>query len=339
MNLQSGIIFVGILGCSTAIPGCGERSTPVAKTADGASSFAQTAERGAVRMTITVDKREITLVERFNLTVEVVAAPGIDVEMPRFGEHESDFSIRDLREYPAASFEGGRRWRQEYRLDAFLAGEHEIPEMTARFTDRRVGEAAPVEAEVTVNEFTVTVRSQVAAELDPAAFRDIKGPVPLPLHRSLAWVIGGGLVTLVGSTLVLIWTHRLRSQEAPKAAISPHAWAIGRLQKLVDDQLVERALVREFYCRLSMIVRGYIERRFGATALKRTTEEFMQEAQDASKLPVDCREAVGSLLKGCDMVKFALQAPHTDETNVALSTARDFVDQSAASESHRTTAL
>jgi hypothetical protein len=58
-------------------------------------------------MSIAVNKREITLVERFKLTVEVVAARGVDVEMPRFAERVSGLAIRDHCEYPAESFEGG----------------------------------------------------------------------------------------------------------------------------------------------------------------------------------------------------------------------------------------
>ena len=319
------------------LPGCGDESRPV-EEGDQAGSFVQTAERGPVRMTITVNKREITLVERFTLTVEVVASRGIDVEMPRFNERQSGLAIRDHCEYPAESFEGGWRWREEYRLDAFLFGQYTIPKMTATFIDRRVAEALPVEAEVTVNEFTVTVRSQVKAKLDPTLFRDIKGPVPLPFDRSWAWGTSSGLAGVVVVTLVVIWVVRHRSREAPEAVTSPHEWALGQLQNLADEQLIERGLVHEFYFRLSMILRQYIERRFDVTALKRTTEEFMLETPGGPKLPVDFHATIGSFLRACDMVKFAQHAPHANEINEALNTARDFVNQSADNESQWMTA-
>lgn len=306
--------------------------------ADQPGSLVWTAERGPVRMTIAVNRGEIALVERFKLTVEVVAARGIDVEMPRFGERVSGLAIRDYCEYPAESFEGRWRRRREYRLDAFLPGEYTIPEMTATFVDRRASEDAPAEAEVTVNEFTVAVRSQVEGELDPLVFRDIKGPVPLSSDRSWTWGTGGGLVVVVVLALVVIWVIRHRSREAPETVISAHEWALGQLQSLVDEQLVEHGFVHEFYFRLSMIVRRYIERRFDVTAMNRTTEEFVLETQGRPKLPVDYHGTVGSFLRACDMVKFARHAPHVREINEALNTARDFVDQSARNESQWMTA-
>jgi hypothetical protein len=210
--------------------------------------------------------------------------------------------------------------------------------MTAIFVDWRAGEDAPAEAEVTVNEFTVTVRSQVEGELDPLVFRGIKGPVPLSSDRSWAWGTSGGFAGVFVLTLVTVWVFRRRRREAPEAMISPREWALGQLQNLIDDRLIGRGLVHEFYFRLSMIVRRYIEWRFDMTALKRTTEEFMLETQGAPKLPVDYHGTVGSFLGACDMVKFAQHAPHADEIKEALNTARDFVDQSAENESQRMTA-
>jgi len=289
-------------------------------------------------MTIAVNKREIALVERFKLTVEVVAEDAIEVEMPRLDERMTGLAIRDLREYPAESFEGGWRQRHEYRLDAFLCGEYTIPAMTAKVVDRRWDADAPTETAVTVNEFTVAVRSPVEGELDPTVFRDIRGPVSLPFDRPWTLWMGSSVTGVGVLTLMVIWGFRHRRRETPEVALSPHEWALGQLQALVDDRLVERGRVHEFYFRLSLTVRRYIEWRFDLTAPKQTTEEFMLETQGGQKLPVEYCGTVGSLLRACDMVKFAQHAPHAEEINKALHTARDFVDRSAESESQWTTA-
>lgn len=325
-------------GCSAVVPGCGDENAPGEENRVRAGSFVQTAERGPVRMTIALDRLEITPAERFKLTVEVVAARGINVEMPRLGDRMSGLTIRDHCEYPDESYEGRWRRRREYRLDAFLPGEYTIPKMTATFVDGRAGDDAPAEAEVTVNEFIVVVVSQAEGKLDPLVFRNIKGPVPLSSDRAWAWGSGGGLAGAAVVTLVVLWVLRHRSREVPEKMISAHEWALRQLQGLVDDQLVERGLVDEFYFRLSMIIRRYVERRFGVRALNRTTDEFMLETQGGPTLSLDYHGTVGNFLRACDMVKFARHAPQAEEINEALKKARDFVDQSAENESQWMTA-
>jgi len=337
MISRCGVILLCTLGGLGALPGCGGEGVPVGEEQNRASPIVRTAQQGPVKMTVTVDKREITLSERFSFAVEVVAAGGVDVEMPRVGEGIGDLVVRDFREHPVEPFEGGWRRRQEYRLDAFLCGDYLIPELTARFTDRRAGENSAARAEVKVDEFTLTVRSQAEGELDTTAFRDIKGPVPLPENRSWSLGMAGGLVSVVVLTLGVLWTSRRRSRPAPKPVISPHQWALGRLQNLVDDQLIERGLVHEFYFRLSMIVRLYLERRFAVMAVERTTEEFIMETRESPKLPVEYHGMLGNFLGACDTVKYAQHLPHADKIKEALNTAREFVDQSAEKEPRRVT--
>ena len=307
---------------------------------DRAGPIVRVAQSGPMRMTITVNKREISLPERFELSVEVVAPHGVTVEMPPLGKHLGDLAIRDHREYPAEPVEGGWRRRQEYRLDAFVAGEHTVPELTARFIDQSAGEESLVESEVTVNEFTVTVTSLLEGEADPPEFRDLKGPVPLPADQSWAWIlwVGGGVAGAVVLTIVGVRVLRGPNRTTPEMVIPPHEWALDKLRGLIDEQLVERGLVHEFYFRLSMIVRRYIERRFDLMAPERTTEEFMLEVRGSPKLPTEYRAAVGAFLQACDTVKFARHAPPPDEISGTLDAARDFVVRSAETSPRQVTA-
>jgi hypothetical protein len=293
-------------------------------------------------MTVAVNKPEITLAERLRLTVETVAEEGVDVELPSLGSGATAFAVRDYREYPAEFVNG--RWlrRQEYVLDTFLSGELVIPAMTARFTDRRAGkeagQPAGVAATLTTDEFTVTVKSLWEGEFDPTAFRDIKGPVVLPADRTWIWWAGGGLAGGAALLAVVALVFRGRGRKTPEVVVPPHEWALCQLQALIDERLAERKLVGEFYFRLSMIVRRYIERRFDLMAPEWTTQEFMVQVQRGSKLPVEYRAVLGDFLQACDLVKFARYAPLADEIAATLSAARDFVERSAQSESRRVAA-
>ena len=331
MSWRSHAILVYALGFLAAFPGCRNDSAPTKGNTDPADAIVKTAEHGPVKVTIMVDRREITLDERFQLTVEVVAPRGIDVEMPRIGSLMTEFAIRDYREDHAEPAAMGRRWRREYRLDAFLVGEYTIPEMTVTYVDRRMDQEDPAEVTLTVDGFTVAVKSLMEGQPGPIAFRDIKGPVPLPPDRAGAWGwwASGGLAGMAGLILVAVRVLRRHYRETSEVVMAPGEWALRQLQDLIGQRLIERGFVREFYFRLSMIVRQYIAGRFGLHAAERTTEEFMLEARGNLNLPVEHRGTVGGFLEACDRVKFALHLPQTEEISGALEIARDLVDQPA----------
>lgn len=301
----------------------------------------KSAERGPVKMTVTADKSEITIAERLTLTIEVVAAEGVDVTMPEFGQELTQFVIRDFRDFPAEPFDGGRRWRQVYDLDVFLSGTYAVPGLTAQFIDRRKGHDAVIEGRLSTEGFEVTVASLLEGEFDPRAYNDIKGPVELPVDRTWAWAwwTGGGLAGAALMTAAIIWfMRRRRRAKAVEIVIPPHEWAFDQLQALIDEQLVENGRINEFYFRLSMIVRRYIELRYGMTAPEWTTEEFLVNVQRSDALSPEHRGMLGEFLQACDMVKFALYVPANSEIEQAFNAARDFVSQTTAAESAKVAA-
>jgi len=312
------------------VGGCDGGKESAEGTSAAVKPIVKTAERGPVKLTVSVDKNEISLADRLELTIEAEAADGVDVEMPQFGEQMDAFAIRDFRDYPAEAIDGGRLWRQTYELDVFVSGEYPVPEMTARFVDRR-DEDDVIEGEVTTEGFTVKVASLPEGEFDPTQFRDVKGPVELPIERTWLWVWWtiGGLVAVGVLAMGLVWFVRRLRREPPEVVIPAHEWAYDELQKLLDEQLIERGLVHEFYFRLSMIVRVYIERRFNLMAPEWTTQEFLIETQRSELLPYEHRSRLGEFLQACDMVKFALHRPGNVEIEQAFDAARDFVSETA----------
>ncbi len=317
--------------CVATLTGCEQSPQSSGEaTEDASQPVVKTTVKGPVTMTVSADKGELSLADRLHVTVEVTAEENVDVEMPAFGERFSEFSIRDFRDTSAEPIEGGRRWTQEYELDVFLSGDYTVPELTAMFTDRRDADDV-IESGVTSEEFTVTVKSLMEGEFDPTEFADIRGPVELPMERSRVWMwwVSGGLATVALAVLAVSMLMRRLRRPAPEVIISAHEWAFERLQALIDEQLVEKGQVHEFYFRLSMIVREYIERRFGLSAAEWTTEEFLVYVQRDPRLPADYRTMLGEFLLACDMVKFALYEPEAAEIERAFNAARDFVDQTA----------
>jgi hypothetical protein len=95
----------------------------------------------------------------------------------------------------------------------------------------------------------------------------------------------------------------------------------------VADDLVQKGRVREFYYRVSGIVRGYIERRFDIRAPEMTTEEFLASAASDRRFRTVVTEQLDCFLRACDLVKYACREPRSEESDTVLRTAGGFVER------------
>jgi len=91
--------------------------------------------------------------------------------------------------------------------------------------------------------------------------------------------------------------------------------------------LISKGQIKEYYYRLSNIVRHYIENRFKLMAPERTTEEFLAEMTVTERLTEDHKELVGNFLEHCDMVKFAAYGPDSREIENSFNSAKKLVDE------------
>jgi hypothetical protein len=104
-----------------------------------------------------------------------------------------------------------------------------------------------------------------------------------------------------------------------------HEIAYQRLQKLVAAKLVEKGMLREFYQRISDILRHYIEDRFDLMAPERTTEEFLFELSESNSLPQADKDSLAEFLTHCDLVKFAKHQPETKQIQRTFDLVKNFI--------------
>ena len=299
-----------------------------AQGAEGETTVVSSAQRGPVSLTVRADPDEITVGERLRLTLEVTAAEGVEVVMPRLEGAVGPFKIRSAHTPPDVP-EGGRRlFRHTYELDTFASGEVEIPAFTVEFTQRDPpGE--PVEAELTSDPLRVKVLSVLAAGEGESELRDIKGAVDVPGGWQRAWIWVAAAIGLVAAGLAaaVLLLRRRREKAVGERRVPPHEWALRELGRLEAERLIEAERFHAFYFRLSDIVRQYIERRFSIMAPERTTEEFLHEARRSALLAEEHKDLLARFLRAADLVKFARHEPSVDESREALAAARRFVEE------------
>jgi hypothetical protein len=169
-------------------------------------------------------------------------------------------------------------------------------------------------------------------DADLSAIKDIAPPVPL-LRRGIppwVWLVAsalGGVALLAGAW----WWYRRRQRAAavPLVQRPAHLLALAALEHLQRQDLIGQERIEEFYVRVSIILRRYVELRFGLRAPEQTTEEFLVSALATGGLIATHRDLLEAFLQHCDLVKFARHCPTPGAMEETLESAKTFVEHTA----------
>jgi len=288
---------------------------------------------GPVSVSVGVDRTEAHIGERIRYTVVAEAPAGTKVRMPAFGETLGGLTVCDSGvagpevppgEEPSSS--GKRVWKAWCLLTAYELKAFEIPAPVVEY-ESPDGTRGKVSGEPV----SVKIVSVLDSGEEMKDIRDIQGPVTIPAKRGWLYLllagVAAGVVLLV---LVIIILKRRRREEpvAPKPR-PPHEIALEELARLKASDLIAAGRVKEFYFRLTDIVRRYLENRFKLAAPERTTEEFLAMLADSQVLAPRHKELVAGFLRHCDLVKFAKYGPTEAEMNGAFDSAEKLVKETS----------
>ena len=137
--------------------------------------------------------------------------------------------------------------------------------------------------------------------------RDIYGP--LQLEEQTGMLLYGGITALL-LLLALVVFLLLKRIKQPVAPLTP-PWekALSEISEARKLLTPDRALL--YMDRVSLILRNYVESRFGIKSTRQTTREFLSTLGTSSADPSirNCRAELQTCLEQCDMAKFAHQIP------------------------------
>jgi hypothetical protein len=159
-------------------------------------------------------------------------------------------------------------------------------------------------------------------------FKPIKGIIEVEASwlDYIWWIVGAGLLlaALIG---YIIWrsTRKKPLPPPPPPPVEPiHEKALRLLAALEGENLWQRGEVKEYYVRLTDILRTYIEERFDMPAMERTTDELTAAAHAHPVLSLHVRQLY-TILSTADMAKFARAQPTAAEHVSTLQAARDMI--------------
>ena len=201
---------------------------------------------------------------------------------------------------------------------AFSLGKLPTPPLTFEVTD---------EAEVThvpAPRADVWVVSSLPADAQTsgADLYDVRPPEQVPVRTwRLVYGLLGALALVALGVLLFRWLARRRHTTPPPPPPEPlHVRTTRALDELAERDLLGQSRFKEFYFRLSEILRGYLGERFGFEALERTTPELLEALQERPTPGLDF-ENVSTFAHQSDFARYAKAEPTVTECQAHLELA------------------
>jgi hypothetical protein len=262
--------------------------------------------------------------QRIIIRLEATTDPGARLHTPLIPDPSNgrmgDFDVLELSVATDTPHEdGSRSWSQHMVVDCLAAGSHDLTLPPITFDDDRA--TTPLTGRIDLDPISVLIRSSFKDET--AQMQDIHGWIEIPGGPWWPWVLAIGVFVAAAGALGFLVASRTRPTGPPP---TPAEIASAALQSLAASDFLRRGEVDTFYTTLSDIIRQYIEGRFALNAPRKTTAEFLADAENDTRLDEAQRTHLRTFLRVADLVKFAGHTPPQDQGVLALDEARRFIE-------------
>lgn len=256
-------------------------------------------------ITVKSDKNSPLEVERIPSTSEYLDINFPEIRILDGKISESDRVIKDI----------------VFELFPFEPGENEIPPVSIKCDDQTV-KSKPMRFEV-----------KSVLPSNAKGIRDIKKQVDMPRNWLVYFFFGIVVLIVFVSSLYFIkqYSSSEESSIPKKPERLPHETAYQRLANVKKMKLVEKSQMKEYYSKISQIIKAYISERYEINALESTSYELMRNPKIQS-LSKEVREMLREILQTSDFVKFAKYEPDKAEASELVKLARRFIDKTKESD-------
>ncbi len=140
-----------------------------------------------------------------------------------------------------------------------------------------------------------------------------------------AWLAGLALLAFLTFAYVKWYKKGINPFKPEKKRLPPYEEAIQALDDLKSRQLWQNGQHKEYYSRLTDILRVYIERRFGINAVEMTSSEIMEQIKHNEEA-LQVKDQLSEVLEIADFVKFAKMQTLADDNEIAFQRTLNFVE-------------
>jgi len=282
----------------------------------GKNIYEKNYARGLLTLTETIDKLEITTADTVKITLEGSLPKEWKLIFPVDQLDYGSFSeVSENESFPRLLEDSTVVYKKEIILKPFLPGEYQVPSFSVAYSgndQEEIMETDPV---------TVSVSSVITEDN-----KDIYDIIE-PERRLTLWIIYGIIIAASAAAVVMLIIRLFprEKKEETGPVLSAYKKAEKELSLLLKEHLPENGLIKDFYIRISGIVRIYIEEQFGIRAPEQTTEEFLQSLTRSKEHLRDYTDLLMDFLRHCDLVKFAAYLPMSDEIQGTVDSCYRFI--------------
>jgi hypothetical protein len=277
---------------------------------------------GSIQLRMEVSPRDVYIGDI--ITGRIVVTHGADVTIltDTAPVTMGSFEVRSWAASPSSDAPNQRRTQTtEFQVLTFSTGTQNIPALVLRFKG-----ADGTLSEAKTEEVPIQVKSLLQEKGDEGKLRPLKGIFNVRSWMWL-WILIGTLA--LSGLFYWLWTHRKKKiglTEVPVDPRKPEEIAWEEIQALEDENLVSQGKTKEFYIRLSDILRTYLERRYQISALEKTTSELFMDIRELG-LNSDLINTLKTFFGTGDLVKFAKLTPGEEEILLDLLRVKEVVSK------------
>ena len=293
-----------------------------------------------VQVSARLDSTEILIGNRTKLILEAEISGENYVNFPKFAPLDTiikGVEVVSVGELETSSYDG--KMSQQLTITSFDAGKY-ILNFKFLVNNNTVQTA----------DLPLTVRT-LKVDVEKDELRDIKPVYDIPLSwqtilKYILILMGTILLsTLAGYFIWKKWRKKTVVMEENKEEtppVPPHITALRKLDEIKAEKLWENGRVKDFYIRLTDVLREYIEARFGINAPEMTSEEIIEAFGRNEELRMKNEEwanadtnssffilhsSFSETLRLADLVKFAKTKPSPGDNERSLANGYVFVEK------------
>ncbi len=262
---------------------------------------------------------------RFNVTVDLPSGMSLTLEEFR------DTLIKNIEILSGPltdsilNSSGGLRIRKEYLITSFDSGRYQVPPVYAELRNDD-----GIKRFYSDYSYLEVIRPLVTPPDTTAKIFDIVAPYksPVTIGEILPWILLLLVAAALGYLALSFFKKYQKKETSREPVIIPdpaHIIAFRELEKLKEEKLWQKGDVKEYYSRLTGILRQYLENRYMVYSLELTTYETLNALLKSGFKKDISFNRLKAVLSGADMVKFAKYNPEPTENESFFQEAWSFV--------------